>query len=138
VSTMQTHRRPYGAAGSSSAWELARLLFNWLVAGAAIVLIISLFLLTRSFPRETVPILISAFAMLGIGLAGFWLWALAVGLPEIRRTFYGPIPMWTRRWRQKSAAPWFDHNGTMLWQRDGRGKWVRKVDSTSGLAGQQR
>ena len=135
MNTMYSHRRQSGETRLWARWELARLLLHWVAAGAAIFLICSLFLLARRYPGETIPILICAFAMLGIGLAGFCLWALAVGLPTIRESFYGPVPMWLRQRRQKLAAPWFDQNGTMLWQRDGRGGWVRKVDIASGMGG---
>ena len=133
MNTMVTDRRQSDAVRNWSAWDMARLLFHWVAAGAAVAVIGSLFLLTQILPGETVPILISAFAMLGIGLAGFYLWALAVGLPEIRRTFYGPMPLWSRGRRQKVQTPWFDHNGTMLWQHDGRGGWMRKVDVASAV-----
>jgi len=134
MSTIYSDRQQSDETTAWSAWDMARLLFHWLVAGAAIVMIGSLFLLTQIFPGETVPILISAFAVLGIGLAGFSLWALAVGMQTVRHTFYGPVPTWLRQRRQKVPSPWFDHNGKMLWQRDPRGVWVRKVDVVSGMA----
>jgi hypothetical protein len=131
MNTMYSARQQSGGARSGVAWELARLLFHWLVACAVIVLICNLFLLTEIFPGEAVPILISAFAMLGIGLAGFCLWALAVGMPTVRSTFYGPLPLWLRQRGQKTPAPWFDSRGAMLWQRDDHGGWVRKPDVAS-------
>jgi len=131
---MYSDRQQSDAAGSWSAWELTRLLFHWLFAGAVIVLICSLFVLAQIVPGETVPILISAFAVLGIGLAGFCLWALALGLPSVHRFFYGPLPVWPRKRGQKAVTPWFDHNGTMLWQSDGRGGWVRKGDVAAHMA----
>ncbi len=134
MSTLYSDRQQSDAAGSWSAWELARLFFHWLVAGSVISLIVSLFVLAQIIPGETIPIMISAFAMLGMGLAGFCLWALAVGLPTVHRFFYGPLPAWPRK-RQKVTTPWFDRNGTMLWQRDGRGVWVRKVDVAPRMAG---
>jgi len=135
MSTTYSDRRLSDEEDAWSPWEMARLLFHWLGVGAAIVLIGSLFLLSRIFATETVPILVSAFAMLGIGLAGFCLWALAVGLPTVRRFFYGPVPMWQHRREETASTPWFDQNGMMLWQRDGRGRWVRKLDLASRLAG---
>ena len=124
-------------SGGSQRWlgrELGRLLLNWSMVAAVIVPIGYLFSLTQVLPRETVAILITAFSLLGMSLAGFCLWALIVGMPTVRHTFYGPVPMWLRQRRHKAAAPWFDQNGTMLWQRDGRGGWVRKMDASPGLA----
>jgi hypothetical protein len=140
MNTMYSARQQPEGARSGPAWELVRLLFHWLVACAVLVLICSLFLLTRIFPGEAVPILISAFAMLGIGLSSFCLWVLAVGMPAVRDTFYGPLPTWLGQRRQKVPAPWFDDNGRMLWQRDDQGGWVRRVDVASELqraAGQE-
>jgi hypothetical protein len=140
MNTMYSAGQQSNGARSGPARELARLLFHWLVACAGIVLICSFFFLTQIFPGEAVPFLISAFAMLGIGVASFCLWALAVGMPTVRSTFYGPLPMWLRRRSQKVPAPWFDDNGRMLWQRDDHGGWVRKVDVASEMvsaAGQE-
>jgi hypothetical protein len=55
-----------------------------------------------------------------------------VGLPTVRRVVYGPLPAWARKRRQRVTAPRFDQNGTMLWQRDGHGQWVQKVNDESG------
>ena len=134
MNTLYSSRTQSGGLRRWANWELGRLLLNWSIVVAAIVLIDCLFCLTRILPRETVPILVTAFSLLGMSLAGFYLWALIVGMPRVRRTFYGPVPMWSRQRRHKTTAPWFDQNGTMLWQRDGRGGWVRKIDVASGLA----
>jgi len=128
MSTMFSDRQDFDSAKSWSAWELARLFLHWVIACAAVVLIGTMFFLAQIFPSEMVPILVSAFALLGLGLASFCLWALAVGMQTVRRVFYGP---WSRNRREKVSTPWFDRNGAMLWQRDGRGGWVRKVDVVS-------
>ena len=135
MTTMYSDRRHSDGENGWSSRVFIRLLLHWLMAGAVIVSIVSLFLLIRVLPGETIPILISAFALLGIGVCGFCLWALAVGMPAVRRSFYGPTPVWSRNRRQKPVAPWFDHTGKMLWQRDGRGVWVRKADVAPRLGG---
>ncbi len=135
MSTLYSDPQQSDGSRNRSAWELARLLCHWLVASAVIALIASLFALAPIIPGEMVPILISAFAILGIGLAGCCLWVMAAGLPAVRRAFYGPLPLWPRQRGQKASVPWFDVNGAMLWQRDDLGRWVRKVDVTSSTEG---
>ena len=134
MNTMYSSRKQSDGLRRWANWEMGRLLFHWSIVAGAVLLIVSLFFLTRILPREMVPILNTAFSLLGMGLAGFYLWVLVVGMPVIRRTFFGSVPMWMGQRRHKTTAPWFDQNGTMLWQRDGRGGWVRKIDVASGLA----
>ena len=134
MSTLYSDQQPSDGSRNRPTWEWARLVGHWFAAGAVMAVIGTLFALAPVVPGEMVPILISAFAILGIGLAGCCLWVMAAGLPAVRRAFFGPPAVWLGQRRQKPSVIWFDVNGTMLWQRDDRGQWVQKVDVTPNMA----
>jgi hypothetical protein len=131
VNTIYSSRAQPNVARPWSGRELAGLVLHWLAVWASILLIIGLFILSHVFTPEAVPILIIAFAVLGIELTACCLWAQMAGWPVVLLAIYGALTMRAYRTVPTPDRPWFDRNGIMLWQRDGRGGWVQKGRSIS-------
>ena len=123
--------RQSSAAKPWSAWDLARLVFHFLLGWGLALLIVGLFILPGILRGEAVPILISAFAVLGMALVGGGLWAQAVGWPMVLMAVFHAMTMRPQLRAPSFERPWFDRDGNMLWQRDGRGGWVQKTDPIS-------